>query len=40
MTLRELFQAAKKQGKQPKELLEKIMDLRYAEQAKLQGLEN
>jgi hypothetical protein len=35
MTLKQLFQAAKKTGKQPKEILQKLMDLKYEEEAKL-----
>lgn len=35
MTLKQVFIIAKKTGKQPKEILEKLMDLKYAEEAKL-----
>jgi len=35
MTLKQLFQMAKKTGKQPKEILEKLIDLKLAEEAKL-----
>jgi hypothetical protein len=38
ITLKQLFQMAKRTGKQPKALLEKLMDLKYEEEAKLRGL--
>jgi hypothetical protein len=35
MTLKQVFQIAQKTGKQPKEILEKLIDLKLAEEAKL-----